>query len=65
MTWTVICKNPSDNLSLTTEIVHGIWGKKETLLYLEENLNSEVIAIVPGEQVVYFNDPVVNSLLEK
>lgn len=65
MTWTVIYRDPIENNRLTTEVIHGPWGKRDTLLFLKERINSDVLAIVAGDQVIHFNDPVVTNLLGK
>ncbi len=65
MTWTVIYRDPANTDCLTTEVIHGPWGKRDTLLFLKERNNSDVLAIVAGDQVIHFNDPVVSNLLSK
>ena len=63
MTWTVIYRDPAEESCLTTEVFHGIWGSKEAITFIEKKIKSDVLAIVAGDQVIHFNDPVVTNLL--
>lgn len=65
MTWTVIYRSPEDSSALATEVFHGTWGRDETISFVTKKIDSEVLAIVAGVQVIHFNEPVVSNLLSK
>ena len=55
MIWTVIYRD-SGSHSLLTKVIHGPHGKSDTLAFLSKGFEGDVLAIVAGDQVVYFND---------
>ena len=61
MIWTVIYRD-SNSHGLLTKVIHGPHGKNDTLSFLAKEFKGDVIAIVAGNQVVYFNDAVKSSL---
>ena len=60
MIWTVIYRD-SYTHGLLTKVVHGPHGKSDTLSFLSKGFKGDVLAIVAGDQVVYFNDLVKPS----
>lgn len=67
MTWTVIFEDSDKKGCLSTTVVHGLWGEANALSTLSSNnsVNGEIVAIIPGNQNVYFNKLVVSGLLSK
>jgi hypothetical protein len=53
--WTVIYRDSCAD-ELLTKVIHGPHGKSATLSFLSEGFEGDVLAIVAGDQVVYFND---------
>tara|TARA_Y100001973_G_scaffold103817_1_gene171964 strand:- start:58 stop:321 length:264 start_codon:yes stop_codon:yes gene_type:complete len=64
MTWTIIYREHGRQDALSTEVIHGPWGEKESMRFASSKVNGDVLAIVAGDQVVYFNNPVVSSLYD-
>ena len=60
MIWTVIYRD-SCTRGLLTKVIHGPHGKSDTLSFLSKGFKGDVLAIVAGDQVVYFNDLIKSS----
>tara|TARA_B100001027_G_C16148859_1_gene277138 strand:+ start:72 stop:332 length:261 start_codon:yes stop_codon:yes gene_type:complete len=56
MIWTVIFVDSNDDTKLCTELMScGTWGKEESFAAAINMFGSEVLAIIPGQQLVHFN----------
>jgi hypothetical protein len=63
--WTVIYRGFHSD-ELLTKVVYGAGhGKVDTLAHLAEEFDGEVLAIVAGDQVVYFSSPAKSSLCDE
>jgi hypothetical protein len=60
MIWTVIYRDSCTH-GLLTKVIHGPHGKSDTLSFLAKEFKGDVLAIVAGNAVVYFNDTVKSS----
>lgn len=62
MIWTVIYKNPLKDNSLCTSIIQDIWDVDKAMSFAKERFDSDIVAIVAGDQIVHFNKTVVLDL---
>jgi len=57
MIWTVIYRDSSEK-NMLSKVIYGPHGERDTMSHLKDNFDGDVLAIIAGDQAVYFNNPI-------